>query len=133
MADFTKLSKVVHQRYNEIAKHELFVVDISGDDLYAAYLAAFPAGTNPIFRERTEHDCSCCRNFIKNLGGVVAIVDGDVLSVWDSAVTEYPYDVVTVEMEKLVKSRAIAGLYRTKEHSYGAEVTYELIDGQSKA
>lgn len=31
-----------------------------------------PAGTNPIFRERTEHDCSCCRNFVKNLGNVVA-------------------------------------------------------------
>ena len=133
MSDFTKLSQAVHKRYNEIAKHELFTVELTGDELYAAYLAAFPEGTNPIFRERTEHDCSCCRNFIKNLGGVVAIVDGDVLSVWDSAVTEYPYDVVTVEMEKLVKSRAIAGLYRTKEHSYGAEVTYELIDGQSKA
>lgn len=31
MADFTKLSKVVHQRYNEIAKHELFVVDLFAD------------------------------------------------------------------------------------------------------
>ena len=60
MSDFTKLSKAVHARYNSIAKHELFVVNLSGDELYAAYLAAFPAGTNPIYRERTEHDCSCC-------------------------------------------------------------------------
>ena len=133
MSDFTKLSQSVHARYNAIAKNELFVVDITGDELYAAYLAAFPAGTNPIYRERTEHDCSCCRNFIKNLGGVVAIVNGQVQTVWDSVITEYPYNDVSAAMAKLVKNATIADLYRTKERSYGAEVTYELIDGQSKA
>lgn len=133
MSDFTKFSQAVHARYSVIAQHELFTVNLSGDELYAAYLAAFPEGTNPIYRERTEHDCSCCRNFIKNLGGVVAIQNGEVLTVWDGVVTEYPYDVVSAAMSELVKNAQIAGLFRTKEMKYGAQVTYELIEGQSKA
>ena len=28
--------------------------DIDGDDLYARYLAAYPPGTNPVFKTRTE-------------------------------------------------------------------------------
>ena len=32
-------------------------------------------GTNPVYITNTEHDCSCCKNFINNLGLVVAIKD----------------------------------------------------------
>ena len=46
---------------------------IIGDELYTTYLTAFPAGTNPIFRERTEHDCNCCKNFIRNVGTLLAV------------------------------------------------------------
>ena len=67
MADFKPFSKAVHQQFTTMSKHELFTVDISGDDLFAAYLAAFPEGTNPIYRERTEHDCSCWKIFIRNI------------------------------------------------------------------
>lgn len=39
----------------------LFEVDIDRDELWQAYLSAFPDGTNPMFRKRTVHDCSVCR------------------------------------------------------------------------
>ena len=51
----------------------VFVVGAEGDALWKAYLAAFPDGTNPIFKKKTEHDCSCCKHFIRRAGGVVAI------------------------------------------------------------
>jgi len=73
MTTFDKFSNAVHTRFNEMSKNELYVVDVSGDELYELYLASFPDGTNPIYKERTEHDCSCCKNFIRNIGNVVAI------------------------------------------------------------
>lgn len=47
------------------------------------YLASFPPGTNPIYKTNTEHDCTCCKNWIRNLGNVVAIVDGRMETMWD--------------------------------------------------
>lgn len=122
---FSDFSKVVHARYNEMAKGELFIVDVL--DIFDSYLAAFPTGTNPIFRERTEHDCSCCKNFIRNLGAVVSISpDGTVHTVWDDCDDlPHPYNVVAKTLAAIVRQSPIRSVYRTKERSYGAEVTYE--------
>jgi hypothetical protein len=127
MSDFKPFSQAVHKQYSEMSKHELFVVDISGDDLWAAYLAAFPEGTNPIYRERTEHDCSCCRNFIKNIGNVVCIQDGFVSTVWDHVHTDNEYEVVANRLGEMVSGAKIKGLFRSKERSYGAETSVELL------
>ena len=39
---------------------------VDKDEMYNLYLDSFPVGTNAIYRTRREHDCSCCRGFIKN-------------------------------------------------------------------
>ncbi|MFA7188503.1 MAG: hypothetical protein WC117_00275 [Sphaerochaetaceae bacterium] len=129
---FVKFSSATHARYNAMAQAgELFESTITGDELWAAYLSSFPAGTNEIFRERTEHDCSCCRNFIKNLGRVVSIQAGEIKTVWSDIGLEYPYDLVAAHLDAVVQNAGINGVYRTKEKSYGAEYNLELIDGKS--
>lgn len=134
MSEFLKFSQAVHARYMAMGSSELFQVNIDKDAFYAAYLNAFPVGTNPIFRERTEHDCSCCRNFIKNLGTVVAIDDNKYVTVWDDYESlPYPYNEVGKALQALVRSHYISGVYRSKEGCYGQEKTFELIDGDSKA
>jgi hypothetical protein len=123
---FKKFSQAVSQRFAELAKGALYVVDIAKDDLWSAYLAAFPPGTDPIFRVRTEHDCSCCRNFVKNLGGVVSIDGARFRTVWDDAAElEGFYGVVASRMRDLVFSKQIEGIFATKESKYGAQRTYE--------
>jgi hypothetical protein len=78
------------------------------DKLYDLYLASFPAGTDPIYKTRTEHSCACCRNFIRNVGFTVAIVDGELQSVWDidpeTEDVETGYYLVAKAMSKYVKS-----------------------------
>lgn len=134
MTDFNKFSQVVHARYNDLAKNEMFVSSMTGDEVWAAYLLAFPAGTNEIFRERTEHDCSCCKNFIRNLGSIVSIQDGLVQTVWDNfADLPHPYNVVSERLSQLLQAELVTGVYRTKEHAYGAEQTLEALgEGQVK-
>ena len=66
---------------------QLFEVDLDKDKLWSLYLDSFPPNKNQIYRERTWHDCSCCRHFIKSLGNIVAIKDGKVISLWDFDVT----------------------------------------------
>ena len=136
MTDFTLFSKAVHARFTELAQcQELFVSPVTGDELWDAYLAAFPEGSNPIFRERTEHDCSCCRNFIKNIGGVVAIIDGYVESVWGDLAEDlpHPYNVVAQALDKLIidHPQPIASIYRTTPNlaQFGAEHNFEAVEG----
>ena len=128
MSEFQIFSNNVHTQYQAMlaSGKELFVVSITGDELWDAYLAAFPEGTNPIFRERTEHDCSCCRNFIKNLGRVVTIQNGQVTTVWDNgSQLPAPYDKVSAALGEVVCNSAIEGVYRSSERQYGQETNYE--------
>lgn len=132
MSDFSKFSVAVTDRFTDMSKGELFVT-IDGDTLWGAYLAAFPKGTNPIYRERTEHDCSCCRQFIKGIGNVVAVQEGQTVSVWDIEGLDYPYDVVAKELSELVRSLPITNLYRMSEPRYGSVFTVApLKDGGTK-
>ena len=79
MSDFSRFAIQIKQRFDLLSQHELYVTVPDGNQVWEKYLAAFPEGTNPIFRERTEHDCSCCRQFIKNIGNVVAIINGQII------------------------------------------------------
>lgn len=134
MTTFSSFSELLRQRFEALSQHELYTVAITGDEVWAAYLAAFPEGANPIFRERTEHDCSCCRQFIRNLGNVVAIIDGKVRSIWSvDGEAPGPYNVVDGTLCRLIESRSIESLYRTTETKFGQLKSNELqADGGVK-
>lgn len=126
MSDFKPFAQAVAAQFALMSKHELFRTEADPDQVYAAYLAAFPEGSNPLFRERTEHDCSTCKNFIRNIGNVVTIIDGRLSSVWDVIGLEQPYNIVAASLAVFVKDAPIATIFRTSERSYGAETSKEL-------
>jgi hypothetical protein len=143
---FSVLQHAISAQFELMKAHTLYQVDLSGgregfnpeqrkaltgDKLWDAYLAAFPAGTNPIYRERTDHDCSCCRHFVKNLGAVVTIVEGEVVSIWDTIRTETPelgfYREVMDALSVLVKSGSIDNVYLHYERTVGTAKTFEQL------
>ncbi len=132
MSDFIKFSQAVHNRFQSYDNVELYRTSIDTQVLYEEYLKAFPAGTNPIFRTNTEHDCSCCRNFIKNLGTVVVLKDGVIYTIWEElGDLPYPYGEVATHLAAFVKANAtITGVYRTKERQYGHESNKETYEGR---
>lgn len=118
MADFEPFAKLVNRQFNSLAKNhdELFVVELP--DIFDIYIKAFPEGSNPIFRERTEHDCNCCKHFIRNIGKVVAIRGNQIVTVWDVEGLEQPYIAVAKALGDAVRAAAISSVFRTKESSY---------------
>lgn len=108
----------------------LFTVDV---DLWPHYLAAFPEGTNPIFKTNTEHDCSCCRHFVRNIGNVVALIDGKVHSVWDIPNHDPTYDVVAACLRSLVQQAPILSVYGASErfHRFGAGRNFDPANGRN--
>jgi len=127
--DFKAFATAINDHFKLMANYNLYTTTASKDDLYDAYLQAYPDGTNPIYVNRTEYDCSTCKEFIRNIGGAVAIVDGAIVPVWDVPGLEYPYNVVAETMSAYVTSHPISSVFCLKELSYGAPHSKQLLQG----
>ena len=125
---FKPFADVVKKRFVEMSQGELFVV--KSDDIYERYLAAFPEGSNPMFRQRTEHDCNCCKQFIRRLGVVVAIKNGEIITVWGNLDLTGPYKIVADALDAYVRSLPIESVFRTKEKQYGVTHNYDKVTNE---
>lgn len=128
--DFSELKVAVHKQFLSMMSNDnpsynlLFRTDIDKDKMWELYLESFPEGTNPIFRERTEHDCQCCRQFIKAVGNVVQIKDLKLISIWDIEIGGQ-YQPVVDALSKYAKSKAIKDVFRYRENNVGTDFNYE--------
>ena len=132
---FACIKRAVAAQFARMSGHELFRTTAEKDALWDTYLGSFPGGSNPIFRKRTEHDCSCCRQFVRAVGNVVAVIDGRLTSVWDIAVEDNAYQTVSEAMSAMVKAQpidnrflhteSVAGTDRNFEDALGAVKTWE--------
>ena len=130
---FHLFAEAVNKRFLAMSQASPDLYTVDAGDLYETYLAAFPAGSNPLFRQRTEHDCSTCRNFIRNIGHIVAIVGDQVRTVWgDMADLPAPYGVVAARLDDVVRQLPINGIYRTTERRYGAQSNTELVGDEPR-
>lgn len=104
--NFTELSQQIKLHFNEMQKYPLFRVDVTG--LWEIYLSSFEEGDDPIFRdpESSSHNCNRDRHFIQNYGDVVAIIDGEVVSLWDIEV-EKPYTAPMTALRNAVHRSSI--------------------------
>lgn len=132
---FPTFAKTVAASFQTVVKApQVYVTGVDGDTLYQRYLAAFPEGTNPIFKKQTEHECSCCKHFIRRAGNVVSVNDqGLIRTIWDEAVEKapHPYNTVASALRAAVLGADISDLYRVsqKESSFGAATTRSLDAG----
>lgn len=98
------------------------------EELYNLYLDSFPAGTNEIYRERREYDCSCCRHFIRDVGNVVSIKNGELHTIWGiNPVSDDKYNVVAAALDAYVKQKAVSGVFLKKEKRIGTPENREML------
>lgn len=130
--DFVQFRDAVDRQFTLMKSHHLFRVDVDKELLWNTYLNSFTEGSNPMFRERTEHDCSCCKSYIRTVGGVVAIINGQLASVWDVNVGG-KYQPVADALAALVKSRPIENVFLHSEPHAGVRTNYERGEGGTVA
>lgn len=127
MSEFKKLQNEVKKQFDKISKEVdfLYTLNLEKDELWEVYINSFPEGTNEIFRERKEHDCSCCRHFIRAFGDVVGIKDNKIISLWDFEMDNKTYGPVVKTLSKYVKDKVIKDVFISKEKSIGIETNHE--------
>lgn len=117
---FKEFRETIQSKVDSLLNYStLFVTAVDKDKLYELYLSSFPAGTNNLHIERTEHDCSACKQFIRGFGGVVAIVENKLVSVWDVEGLDSTYAPVAAALSAYVKSAAIADQFMHTESKIG--------------
>ena len=128
MLDFVRMRDALIKHFEEMTKDltHLFVVQLDKDELYKTYFNSFSEGTNPMFRERTEHDCSCCRGFIKNIGNVVSIKDGKIETIWDF--DDSDYNPVLKAMSAFVRSHKVSDVFLSVEKKIGCHHNFEEME-----
>lgn len=127
---FVEMRDLMIQHFNSMAKDadRLFCADIDKDQLWELYLNSFPKGTNNFYRERTEHDCSCCRHFIKTFGGVVVIKDNHKHTIWEFQTNDSTYQPVLDAMDRFVKAHPITDVFITRDKRIGTDKNYEKVE-----
>lgn len=129
--NFTKFQKAMHNHVTKMQSNNnlLYQAEVDKDEMWQHYLNSFPEGSNPIFRERTEHDCSCCHQFVKNMGHLVAINNGKVTTAWDFNIPGEPeYSTVVKSMADYIRSKPVVNVWFTKENKFGTKSNHEICD-----
>lgn len=106
----------------------LFVTDVDKEALWETYLGSFPTGTNNVFRERREFDCSCCKQFVRQFGNVVVIKGNQVFSLWDFHVDDTKFAVVNKALSNLVLAAPVKDVFVTKQGAYGVDKNREQLE-----
>jgi len=129
LLNFRDFKTGVNAQFTEMIKHDLFVTNTTKDELWEMYLNSFPEGSNPIYKERTEHDCQCCKQFIRACGNVVAIINDKLVSIWDIKIDpDEVYLKVAKAMSKFVKSRKITDVFLHYEKNLGTDFNHQILE-----
>lgn len=127
---FRDFVKAIQKNLQQMSKDSsrLFTVNVDTEELYNLYLDSFPAGTNEIYRERREYDCSCCRHFIRDIGNVASIKNGELHTIWGiNPVSDDKYNVVAAALDAYVKQKAVLGVFLKKEKRIGTPENREML------
>ena len=127
---FVEMRDLLIQHFKTITKdvNHLFTVQLDKDELYNLYLDSFPEGTNEIYRERREHDCSCCRGFIKHIGNVVVIKNNKITTIWDFETNDTTYAPVLKALSEFVKSAFVNDVFLSIEKKVGCHHNFEMME-----
>ncbi|ALA07671.1 hypothetical protein PBC6_078 [Bacillus phage PBC6] len=130
--EFKQFKKELKKNFKGLVQEvdHLFEVEVDKDVMWDLYLDSFPEGTNQVFRERREYDCSACRNFIRNMGNVVVIKDNKVHTIWDFQVESTTFQPVLDALSRFIKGHAVTDVWVNKFKKIGTDSNLEQVGAQ---
>lgn len=125
MSSFKLAKQAVQQDFARIVEQgfPVFRVDVDLDRIWEVYLDSFPADL------KQEHTCSCCRSFIRQAGGLVAIdASMNIVTLWDNTdmLLDPQHELIDAfeNLAEYVKSLPIVGDFKagsSRERFVGTE------------
>lgn len=132
MSNFIKLRNALRKQFESMSTGHVYLSAVSKDELWNMYITGMDEDFNPHFRERTEHDCNCCKSFIRNSGRMLALVDGELKSIWDIKIDIPEYQALADKLSRANKEAGITSIYMNEVKEVGRDHNIEeLENGES--
>ena len=127
--EFKKAKSAISKQFAKLAKQELFRVNISGQEIWDLYLNSFPPKYNPIYKTRTEHDCSACKQFIRTMGNVVSVTpEYNLQTLWDCPPEDPGFNKVFEIISEKIKNSKIISKFLHYESRVGVDKNFEQLE-----
>ncbi len=121
---FIDIRKKVEQRFKELLEAgTLFKVDVDKGKIWELYLAAFSE------EKRQENQCNCCKSFIRQFAGIVAIKNNERITLWDFETDDKEYKEPMKALRKYIKSLPISGIFLNSFAKIGTDKTPDTARG----
>ena len=104
---FTHIESQTKQKLKEMIDGggTLFRVEPDRDKVWEVYLSNFSEAT------RQEHNCNCCKSFLRQYAGIVGIKNGKRITLWDFDAEDEDYTESIKALKKYIHSLPIAGIF----------------------
>lgn len=117
---FSALKSQVQKNFEKLQKHTLFHVNVDRDKIWEVYLNGF----SDEFRQ--EHNCNCCKSFLRQYGGVVAIINNKMVSVWDDIDSPQEFQKSVDAMRLYVHSLPIHSTFFAEQRKCGTDKNLDM-------
>ena len=122
---FVKLREAIQARYDLLAKNQdvLYYKNVDRDKIWEVYLNSFPTET------RQEYNCNCCKSFLRQFSGIVAIKNNQVLSIWDIDLKgiDEEYRAAVRNINKYIATLPVGDIFVTDTRKLGTIKNFDSI------
>jgi hypothetical protein len=112
---FKQLKTQVQASFVNLQSDTLFQVNVDRDKIYNLYLDGF---TDEL---RQEHNCNCCKSFLRQFGGVVGIKDNKIVSIWDNLAPPDEYKQSVENLRNYIHSLPVDSIFLHNENFGGTD------------
>ncbi len=112
--NFKQFNDKIKQQFESMQQYKLFRLELTGQELWDAYIVGFKKEQNPIFRDpnSSEHNCNNDKNFIRRYGNIVAITPNlEVISMFNIDVKDTRYEDTVNNIQKLIVKSKIKDVF----------------------
>lgn len=111
---FKQFNQKIQEQFAAMQQYQLFRLNITGQQIWDAYINGFTPEENPIFRdpESSTHNCNNDKNFVRRYGNIVAIDENyNIISLWDIDVTGTEYVNAVQSVQALVGKGTVQDVF----------------------
>jgi len=103
---FSTIKKKMQAKFGEMTQlGTLYYVEVDRDAIWDIYLNAMPP------EHRQGNNCNCCKSFLRQFGGIVAIKNNLVITLWDFIEDDPEYGAAIKALRNYVVSLSIKNVY----------------------
>jgi hypothetical protein len=118
---FSDLESQLLANFSKLSAGRLFYVEIDRDEIWDLYLGGFDEVS------RQEHNCNCCKSFLRQFAGIVTIENNQMVSIWDNLEVSQEYNQSIENIRNYIHSRPITDLFLSEQKKCGVQKNLDRV------